>query len=189
MKSTREGTPGYSRQSPERSPETHATLTYAPRQSDDLHVVLVYPEIPWNTGSIGRTCLAAGARLHLVEPLGFSLDSRQVRRAGLDYWPRVDPLCWSSWENLEARLPEMGDPLFFSSEARCQLWDAPMSEKTVLVFGSESVGLPQPIRQCYEDRLVSIPMIDPELRSLNLSVTVALALFEARRRKSGSSAP
>ncbi|HEX6862931.1 MAG TPA: TrmH family RNA methyltransferase, partial [Thermoanaerobaculia bacterium] len=75
-----------------------------------LHVVLVHPEIHWNTGNAGRTCLAAGARLHLVEPLGFSLDEREVRRAGLDYWPRVDPVIWPSWADLEAQLSGLGEP-------------------------------------------------------------------------------
>jgi tRNA (cytidine/uridine-2'-O-)-methyltransferase len=150
---------------------------------DDLHVVLVHPEIPWNTGNVGRTCLAAGARLHLVEPLGFSLEAREVRRAGLDYWPRVDPRCWPSWEDFEARLPELGEPLFFSSEAGCNLWDAPVTDKSVLVFGCESEGLPQAIRRRFEERLVSIPMLDPQLRSLNLSTSVAVALFEVRRRR------
>ncbi|HET9226501.1 MAG TPA: TrmH family RNA methyltransferase, partial [Thermoanaerobaculia bacterium] len=83
----------------------------------DLHVVLVEPEIHWNTGNAGRTCLAAGARLHLVEPLGFSLDEREVRRAGLDYWPRVDPRIWPSWNAFEERMPELGEPFFFSAEA------------------------------------------------------------------------
>src|SRR5258708_39536048 len=80
---------------------------------DSLHVVLVEPEIHWNTGNAGRTCLAAGARLHLVEPLGFSLDDREVRRAGLDYWPRVQPRVWPSWEALERRRPQARGPVLF----------------------------------------------------------------------------
>src|SRR5258708_26070680 len=84
---------------------------------DSLHVVLVAPEIAWNTGNAGRTCLAAGARLHLVEPLGFSLADARVRRAGLDYWPRVDPRVWPDWESFAAALPGLGEPFLFSSEA------------------------------------------------------------------------
>src|SRR5258706_13617325 len=80
-----------------------------------LHVVLVAPEIPWNTGNAGRTCLAVGAQLHLVEPLGFSLDDAHVRRAGLDYWPRVNPRVWASWADFERALLELGAPYFFSS--------------------------------------------------------------------------
>ena len=150
-----------------------------------LNVVLVYPEIPWNTGAVGRTCLAAGAKLHLVEPLGFSLEAREVKRAGLDYWPRVDPRCWPNWESFEDRLSELGEPLLFSAEGRVDLWDAPATEKPVLIFGCESAGLPKAIRRRYEDRLVSIPMVDPQLRSLNLSTSVALALYEMRRRRLG----
>ncbi|MBV8201458.1 MAG: tRNA (cytidine(34)-2'-O)-methyltransferase, partial [Acidobacteria bacterium] len=82
-----------------------------------LHVVLVEPEIHWNTGNAGRTCLAAGARLHLVEPLGFSLDDREVRRAGLDYWPRVKLRVWPSLAALEPVLPSLGEAWFFSSHA------------------------------------------------------------------------
>ena len=83
------------------------------------------PEIPWNTGNAGRTCLAAGAQLHLIEPLGFSLAARPVRRAGLDYWPRVAPRTWPDWASFEAALPELGEPWFFSADAERTLWDAP----------------------------------------------------------------
>jgi tRNA (cytidine/uridine-2'-O-)-methyltransferase len=149
----------------------------------DLHVVLVEPEIHWNTGNAGRTCLAAGARLHLVEPLGFSLGEREVRRAGLDYWPRVDLRVWPSWEEIEERLPEMGEPFFFSTEAPRTFWDVSYPRRAVLVFGRESVGLPPQIRQRWRDRLVAIPMRDPGLRSLNLSTSVALALYEILRQR------
>lgn len=148
-----------------------------------LHVVLVEPEIHWNTGNAGRSCLAAGAQLHLVEPLGFSLDEREVRRAGLDYWPRVDPRIWPSWETLEARLPELGEPFFFSAEAPRDYWSVRYPERAVLVFGRESVGLPPEIRERWRDRLVGIPILDPEIRSLNLSTSVALALYEVMRQR------
>ena len=150
------------------------------------HVVLVEPEIHWNTGNAGRTCLAAGAQLHLVEPLGFSLDDKQVRRAGLDYWPRVAPRLWPAWEALEACLPELGEPFFFTREAERTLWEAGFPAPPVapvLVFGRESVGLPAAIRERYRDQQVAIPMLDPELRSLNLSTAVALGLYEVFRRK------
>ena len=154
-----------------------------------LHVVLVHPEIHWNTGNAGRTCLAAGARLHLVEPLGFSLDEKQVRRAGLDYWPRVDPVVWPSWEALEEALPELGEPFLFSGEAERSLWDVDYPERTVLVFGQESVGLPSEIRERYRERLVRIPMADPELRSVNLSTCVAIAAYEVLRRRRSTAVP
>src|SRR6185503_3578166 len=102
-----------------------------------LHVVLVHPEIHWNTGNAGRTCLAAGARLHLVEPLGFSLDEREVRRAGLDYWPRFDLCVWPSWDAFAERLPELGEPFFFSAEGTRDFWSVTYPERAVLVFGRE----------------------------------------------------
>lgn len=147
-----------------------------------LHVALLHPEIHWNTGNAGRTCLAAGARLHLVHPLGFSLDEREVRRAGLDYWPRVDPAVWPDWGSFEERLPEFGEPFFVSPEARREFWSVCYPSPAVLVFGRESVGLPPEIRQRYHHRLVSIPMVDPELRSLNLSTSVAIVAFEVLRQ-------
>jgi tRNA (cytidine/uridine-2'-O-)-methyltransferase len=151
-----------------------------------LHVVLVEPEIHWNTGNAGRTCLAVGARLHLVRPLGFSLSERQIRRAGLDYWPRVDPVVWDRWADFEERLPFLGEPFFFSAEGTRDFWSVafPQSpEPTALIFGKESVGLEPEIRQRYPDRLVRIPMVDPEIRSLNLSTAVALAAYEVARQR------
>lgn len=146
-------------------------------------MVLVHPEIHWNTGNAGRTCLAAGARLHLVEPLGFSLDDREVRRAGLDYWPRVEPRVWTSWDALEAALPDLGEPLLFTAEAGRSLWEADYPARPVLVFGGESAGLPRELRRRFRDRLVRIPMADPALRSLNLSTCVGIAVYEALRRR------
>jgi tRNA (cytidine/uridine-2'-O-)-methyltransferase len=151
----------------------------------DLHVVLVEPEIHWNTGNAGRTCLAAGAQLHLVRPLGFFLDERQVRRSGLDYWPRVDPMVWDSWSAFEARLPGLGEPFFFSAEATREYWSAGYPRRTVLIFGKESTGLAPEIRERHRDRLVRIPMADPEIRSLNLSTSVALGVYEALRQRRG----
>jgi tRNA (cytidine/uridine-2'-O-)-methyltransferase len=148
----------------------------------DLHVVLVEPEIHWNTGNAGRTCLAVGAQLHLVEPLGFSLGAAEVRRAGLDYWPRVDPRVWPDWRSFERALPELGAPFFFAARAARPFHDARYPRPAVLVFGRESVGLPPAILGRYADRAVSIPMIDPALRSLNLSTSVGIAAYEVRRQ-------
>jgi tRNA (cytidine/uridine-2'-O-)-methyltransferase len=148
-----------------------------------LHVVLVEPEIHWNTGNAGRTCLAAGARLHLVEPLGFSLEEREVRRAGLDYWERVQPAIWPDWESLERRLPELGEPFFFSAGAGRSLWSVDYPAAVVLVFGRESTGLPPRLRRRYPERLLAIPMRDPALRSLNLSTAVGVALYEVLRQR------
>jgi tRNA (cytidine/uridine-2'-O-)-methyltransferase len=149
-----------------------------------LHIVLVEPEIHWNTGNVGRTALALDAELHLCEPLGFSLDDKQVRRAGLDYWPRVKKRVWPSWEALAAALPALGEPWFFSAEAAKLYWDATFAEETVLVFGRESVGLPRHILDGAGARTLRIPMRDPALRSLNLSTAAALAAYEwARQRR------
>ena len=148
--------------------------------------MLVEPEIHWNTGNAGRTCLAAGARLHLVEPLGFSLAEREVRRAGLDYWPRVEPRVWPGWAALEAELPGLGEPFFLTSEAPRTLWEVRYPQSVVLVFGRESTGLPAALRERYPERLVGIPMADPKLRSLNLSTAVAVALYEVLRQAGGS---
>jgi tRNA (cytidine/uridine-2'-O-)-methyltransferase len=143
-------------------------------------VVLVAPEIHWNTGNAGRSCLAAGARLHLVRPLGFSLDDRQVRRAGLDYWEHVQPVVWEDWESLFAVLP--APPWLFSPDARASLWETRIAPPAVLVFGRESSGLPSRLRERHSDRLVRIPTEPGAVRSLNLSSCVAVAAFEARRQ-------
>jgi tRNA (cytidine/uridine-2'-O-)-methyltransferase len=153
--------------------------------SSTLHVVLVAPEIPWNTGNAGRTCLAVGAELHLVAPLGFSLDDRAVRRAGLDYWARVVPHLhlWPSWDSLEAQLPELGTPFFFAPGAARDFRAPGYPAHTVLVFGCESVGLSGQILARHQADTVSIPMGDPELRSLNLSTSVAVAAYEVQRQR------
>jgi tRNA (cytidine/uridine-2'-O-)-methyltransferase len=148
-----------------------------------LHVILVEPEIHWNTGNIGRTTLAAGADLHLVEPLGFSLDDRYLRRAGLDYWPRVRLHVWPDWLAIERRLPELGVPYFFSSQASRLFWDVQYPDDVALVFGRESVGLPKPLLERYTDRCVRLPMVEPTLRSVNLSTTAGIAMFEVVRQR------
>ena len=149
------------------------------------HVVLVHPEIHWNTGNAGRTCLATGAILHLVKPLGFSLTERQVKRAGLDYWEYVDPRVWPSWDAFEKKLPSLGNAYFFSSKAKRSFWDAPLgaSRDVVLIFGGETTGLPTALHKRYEDRFVGIPILLPRVRSLNLSTAVALALYEVMRQR------
>ena len=147
------------------------------------HVVLVEPEIHWNTGNAGRSCLAAGAQLHLVRPLGFSLDDKAVRRAGLDYWPKVQPVVWQDWTQFEAKLPEIGEPYFISPEAPRRLWEADLREPLALLFGSETRGLASTIREKYQERLLSIPMDRADLRSLNLSTCVGIALYEVMRQR------
>lgn len=149
-------------------------------------MVLVEPEIHWNTGNLGRTCLGVGAQLHLVRPLGFHLSESRLRRAGLDYWPRVQPSVWANWPAFEEVLPSLGSASFFSPEAERSYWEANYLGEVVLVFGSESVGLPAEIRTQYRQRLFSIPMFDARLRSLNLSTSAALVLYEVERQRRAS---
>jgi tRNA (cytidine/uridine-2'-O-)-methyltransferase len=154
-----------------------------------LHVALVEPEIHWNTGNVGRTCLALGAQLHLVCPLGFSLDERQVRRAGLDYWPRVEPQLWPSWDAFEAALPALGQPFLFASGASRSYWNARFPRPSVLIFGRESVGLPRALLSRYSNDLVHLPMQPGSVRSLNLSTSAAVAMYEVARQWAGVPAP
>jgi tRNA (cytidine/uridine-2'-O-)-methyltransferase len=150
-----------------------------------IHVVLVQPEIHWNTGNAGRTCLAAGAKLHLVRPLGFSLDDREVRRAGLDYWEHVDPKVWDDWEQFERELPSLGDPYVFSTRGRQLIWDVPLGapKDVVLIFGRETGGVSEAIHRRYADRIVGMPMYSPHIRSLNLSTSVGIAVYETLRQR------
>ncbi len=150
-----------------------------------IHVVLVHPEIHWNTGNAGRTCLAAGATLHLVEPLGFSLEESQVKRAGLDYWEHVDLNVWPSWSEFECKLPSLGEMWMFSTKGTRIFWDAPLgaSDDVVLVFGCETTGLPIGLLAQYEERLVTMPMSSPLVRSINLSTSVGIATYETLRQR------
>ena len=150
-----------------------------------IHVVLVHPEIHWNTGNVGRTCLAAGAQLHLISPLGFSLDNREVKRAGLDYWDHVNPRVWPSWDEFERQLPSLGEPWFFSTHATRTFWDAPFgaAKDLVLVFGRETGGLAPSIHERYGDRMLAMPMDSAHVRSLNLSTSVGVALYEVMRQR------
>ena len=152
-----------------------------------IHVVLVHPQIHWNTGNAGRTCLATGATLHLIEPLGFSLEERQVKRAGLDYWEHVNLRVWPDWETFERELPALGTPFFVSTKATRLFWDAPLgaAADVVLIFGRETAGLPEDLHDRYRERFVTLPMSGPEVRSLNLSTSVGIAIYEVIRQRRG----
>ncbi len=147
-----------------------------------LHLVLVQPEIPWNTGNAGRTSLAVGARLHLVCPLGFSMTESQLRRAGLDYWTHVNPLVHRDFAAFERTLPQLGKPLLFSAEAERSLFDVKLPVDVVFLFGRESDGFPPSIRERYADAAVSLPVLDPRVRSLNLSTCVGIGAYEYVRQ-------
>ena len=147
----------------------------------ERHVVLVAPEIHWNTGNIGRTCLGVGARLHLIRPLGFSLDSRQVKRAGLDYWERVSLSIWDSFDAFcEAMNPVDGEMALFSKGGSRVFWEMPACQRMFLVFGSETWGLPEAILSRYPRACYRIP-ITAQIRSLNLSTAAGIVLYESIR--------
>jgi tRNA (cytidine/uridine-2'-O-)-methyltransferase len=149
-----------------------------------VHVVLVAPEIPQNTGSIGRLCVATGATLHLIEPLGFVIDDKHLRRAGLDYWPHVRLAVHATWEAfLTARPP--GRLLLFTARAGRRYTAAAYRADDFLVFGCESRGLPADLRARHADATYGIPIASPHVRSLNLATAVAVVLFEAQRQVEG----
>jgi tRNA (cytidine/uridine-2'-O-)-methyltransferase len=149
-----------------------------------LHVVLHQPEIPPNTGNIGRTCVAIGAKLWLIEPLGFQINEKQLRRAGLDYWPLLEWEAVKDWDALATRLAGSlvaHRAWFFTKTATRPYTEISFQKGDILVFGSESSGLPPEILQQNASQAVRIPM-RPEVRSLNLSATVAAAAYEAVRQ-------
>lgn len=151
-------------------------MAYEPR----LHVVLYQPEIPYNTGSVGRTCVAAAAKLWLVRPLGFRVDDYHLRRAGLDYWQHLEWEVVDDWPALVDRLPARRH-WYFSKKASQPYTDARLAVGDVLVFGCESWGLPSELLTGSPDRLLRIPTRS-EVRSLNLSNSVAIAVYEAQRQ-------
>lgn len=145
------------------------------------HVVLVAPEVHWNTGNIGRTCLGTGAVLHLIRPLGFSLEDREVKRAGLDYWHKVPLQVWDDFPQWEAALkPVDGEMALFTKNGVHPHWQLPRQQRLFLLFGSETQGLPQSILKRFFDRTFRIP-IQPQIRCLNLSTAVGIALYESLR--------
>ena len=147
-----------------------------------LNIVLVEPEIPQNCGNIARTCAATGSRLHLVRPLGFDISERAVRRAGLDYWHLVRVCDYESLEALFALHPEAKDDLWLATTKAPQDYTrAQFSPDCWLFFGKETAGLPQAFRERYYDRCIRLPMIS-QARSLNLSNTVAVCVYEALRQ-------
>ncbi len=142
-----------------------------------LHIVLYQPEIPYNTGSVGRTCVAVGAKLWLVRPLGFQVDNYHLRRAGLDYWQHLNWEVVDDWQQLTERLP-LDRSWYFTKFADRYLGDQEFAPDDVFVFGRESLGLPEEIRQLAPERCLRIPC-RTEVRSLNLSNSVAVACYEA----------
>ncbi len=145
----------------------------------ERHVVLVEPEVPWNTGNIGRTCLGAGAYLHLIKPLGFSLDNRDVKRAGLDYWHRVKLSVWDDFDGFRKEMgPTPKEVALFTKNGSNSFWSMPSPERLFLIFGSETKGLPETILHQYQHAAYHIPTTS-EIRCLNLSTSVGIALYES----------
>lgn len=153
----------------------------SPGKRKERHVVLVSPDIPWNTGNIGRTCLGADAYLHLIKPLGFYLEDRQLKRAGLDYWHRVKLSVWDNFASfIDNMAPGEKELLLFTKNGSKPFWDMPSPERLFLVFGSETRGLPEDILSSYPNATFQIP-IAGDIRSLNLSTAVGIALYESLR--------
>jgi tRNA (cytidine/uridine-2'-O-)-methyltransferase len=149
-----------------------------------FHIVLFHPEIPHNTGSVGRTCVAAGAKLWLVRPLGFRIDDYYLRRAGLDYWQHLE---WEAVDDWNALIERLGTRPFwyFTKTAERSYTEASLQVGDVFVFGAESDGLPPSMLEANRERLLRIP-IRPQARSLNLSNAVGIVTFEALRQRSAN---
>lgn len=148
-----------------------------------MNIVLVEPEIPQNTGAAGRLALATGSTLHLVKPLGFSIDDKTVRRSGLDYWKDVDLVVWESLE--EFRTANSDSTLWLlSTKAKQGIWEVSFGENDFLVFGRESKGLPETWIVGAPESAIKIPMKEGSTRSLNLATSIAIVLYEAQRQLS-----
>jgi tRNA (cytidine/uridine-2'-O-)-methyltransferase len=148
-----------------------------------MHVVLLEPEIPPNTGNVARLCAATRSTLHLVEPFGFKLDDAALRRAGMDYWRHVTWHRWKSWGEFAASV-EAGARLWFIEQGGAKLYTgAQFNPGDYLIFGRETAGLPKALLEAHQDTWLRIPMFNPGARSLNLSNCVALVLFEALRQQ------
>ena len=146
-----------------------------------FNVVLIEPEIPPNTGNVGRLCLATRSTLHLVKPLGFSLDNRQLKRAGLDYWDEVDVLLWNSFDDLERAQSLNARYFFLTTKSARPYYDVHFQNGDFLVFGRETKGLPESLLTKHHNTSLTIPMHGT--RSLNLATAVAIVLFEAVRQQ------
>ena len=153
-----------------------------------MHVVLVEPEIPPNTGNVARLCAATNSTLHLVEPLGFKLDDKQLKRAGMDYWAQVEWHRWPNWNAFRQQLAPDARLWLIESGGAKHYAEVAYSPNDYLIFGRETAGLPKPLLAEFSSRWLRIPMFNPDSRSLNLSNCVALVLFEALRQQGFSGA-
>ena len=145
-----------------------------------MHIVLHQPEIPANTGNIGRTCVATGTSLHLIEPLGFRLDEKQIKRAGMDYWDKLDLHTYINYDDFKAKNP--GAKVYMATtKAHKKYTDVKFEPDDFIMFGKESAGIPEEILVDNEDMCIRIPMLE-DIRSLNLANSVAITLYEALRQ-------
>ena len=145
-----------------------------------LHIVLIEPEIPQNTGNIARLCVASGSRLHLVGPLGFSIDEKAVKRAGMDYWERLDLKTWESFNEIERAYPAARF-FFLSSKVQRAYWEESFQDEDFLVFGRETKGLPSSLLATHPNASLTIPMTEGT-RSINLATSAGIVLYEALRQ-------
>ena len=148
-----------------------------------LNIVLHEPEMPANTGNIGRTCVATGTRLHLIEPLGFKINEKQLKRAGLDYWDKLDVTVYDNYQDFLDKNPDaIGNTFMATTKAHQVHSEVSYPKDCYIMFGKESAGIPEEILVDNEDHCVRIPML-PDIRSLNLSNSVAVVLYEALRQQ------
>lgn len=148
-----------------------------------LNIVLHEPEMPANTGNIGRTCVATGTRLHLIEPMGFKISEKQVKRAGLDYWDKLDVTVYDDFNDFLAKNPQAKGKLFMATtKAKRTYCEVSYPDDCYIMFGKESAGIPEEILVDYEETCVRIPML-ADIRSLNLSNSAAVILYEALRQQ------
>jgi tRNA (cytidine/uridine-2'-O-)-methyltransferase len=157
-------------------------IQYLTNTKVERHVVLVEPQVPWNTGNIGRTCLGTGAFLHLIKPLGFSLGNREIKRAGLDYWHKIKLSVWDDFNSFHHKMkPGEKEVAVFTKNGSIPFWSMSFQKRLFLIFGSETKGLSEKIISEYKHATYHIP-ITSDIRCLNLSTTVGIALYESLRQ-------
>ncbi|GGW71764.1 tRNA (cytidine/uridine-2'-O-)-methyltransferase [Winogradskyella epiphytica] len=146
-----------------------------------LNIVLIEPEIPNNTGNIGRLALASGSKLHLVKPFGFEIDDKRLKRAGLDYWQHLDVVYYDNIDDFFQR-NKTAKMVFLSSHGTQSHWDIKFQDELFIVFGKESVGLPKPLLEKHKESLFKIPLYSDSIRSLNLANAVSIIVYEGLRQ-------
>lgn len=147
-----------------------------------MKIVLVNPDIPWNAGNIGRSCVATGTELIFAGKMGFEINSKEIRRSGLDYWQYLKYSVYKSFEEFLETRESAASLVFLSTRGKKTYWEAPYTKDSCLIFGSEGAGLPEWVYEKYADQLYRIPMWSENIRSLNLSTSAGIVLYEALRQ-------